>query len=74
MRAFLEFLDSKGVTRLDIWTGDALILVQSVAICDWFVDELRRWRHKPDSDDDARAKLVARNSIRGYRVSTRTTP
>ncbi len=74
LRAFLEFLDSTGVTRVDIWTGDALILVQSVAICDWFVEELRRWRHKPDSDDDASAKLVARNPIRGYRALTRTTP
>ena len=50
LREFLDFLDSKNITRLDIWTGDALILVQSVAICDWFIDELRRWRHKPDGD------------------------
>ena len=50
LREFLDFLDSKNITRLDIWTGDALILVQSVAICDWFIDELRRWRHKPDGE------------------------
>ena len=43
LRQFLEFVDSKGITRVDLWTGDALILVQSVAICDWFIDELRAW-------------------------------
>ena len=48
LREFLDFLDSKGIHKLDLWTGDALILVQSVAICDWFIAELRRWRHKPD--------------------------
>eukprot|EP01051_Picozoa_sp_SAG22_P003275 SAG22_NODE_157_length_16986_cov_17.230177_11_plen_77_part_00 len=46
LREFLEYLDKKGVTRVDIWTGDALIPVQAVAICDFFIDELRRWRLK----------------------------
>ena len=44
LREFLDHLDAIGVYQVDLWTGDALIMVQSVAICDWFIDELRRWR------------------------------
>lgn len=43
---FLGFLDDNKVTRVDLWTGNALINVQSVAICDWFIDELRAWRNR----------------------------
>jgi hypothetical protein len=45
LREFLEFLDSQGVRSIDIWTGGALVSPQAVEICDWFILELRRWRH-----------------------------
>lgn len=45
LRQFLDELDKRGVTSIDLWTGDAFELPQSVAICSWIIDELRRWRH-----------------------------
>ena len=42
LREFLDFLDSKNITRLDIWTGDALILVQ-VRFLTETVDDFRRF-------------------------------
>jgi hypothetical protein len=46
LRQFLQFLDANRITHVDIWTGDALLLVQSVAICEWFIEELREWRDR----------------------------
>jgi hypothetical protein len=46
LRQFLQFLDANHITHVDIWTGDALLLVQSVAICEWFIEELREWRDR----------------------------
>ena len=47
LREFLEFLDAEGVRSIDIWTGGALVSPEAVEICDWFIDELKRWRHPP---------------------------
>ena len=45
LREFLAFLDREGVTSIDLWTGDAFELPESVAICSWIIEELRAWRH-----------------------------
>jgi hypothetical protein len=45
LRDFLNFLDTHSVVSIDIWTGDAFELPESVAICHWLIDELRLWRH-----------------------------
>ena len=45
LHEFLEFLDTKGVRSIDIWTGGALVSPEAVEICDWIIVELRRWRH-----------------------------
>ena len=45
LREFLDFLDVHNVRSIDIWTGASLEYPESVAICDWVIVELRRWRH-----------------------------
>eukprot|EP01050_Picozoa_sp_SAG11_P016629 SAG11_NODE_2294_length_3556_cov_3.734741_2_plen_138_part_00 len=62
LRDFLNFLDRQGVASIDIWTGDAFELPESVAICHWLIDELRRWRHGPGST--VSTGLVAGHTIR----------
>lgn len=46
LRDFLRFLDAHNVTSLDLWTGAAMTYRESAAICAWFIDELRAWRHR----------------------------
>ena len=45
LRSFLDFLDVHKVTSIDIWTGGAMVGPKSVEICNWMIDELRKWRH-----------------------------
>lgn len=40
---YLDFLDTKGVTHLTVWTSDAFLLPATTFTCPWFMPLLRNW-------------------------------
>ena len=44
LRSFLQYLDIVGVRSIDLWTSN--LSDNDLATCDWFLEELERWRAK----------------------------